>query len=204
MPKITDEHRTARRLQIVMAARRCVIEQGFHKTTMADVIRESGLSAGAVYGYFKSKDEIVAAIADNALSSIDELFQGILATEAPLSPADALRATLEHVLRIASQPGGDVTRVAIQAWAEALHNETIMATATSKYRMLRNHFVEVARRAQADGTVDPDADPEQIGQVLFGMIPGFVLQRLLLGDVTVDSYTAGLEALLSARTPRPV
>ena len=204
MPKVTDEHRSARRLQIVEAARRCVIEQGFHKTTMADVIRESGLSAGAVYGYFKSKDEIVAAIADNALSSIDELFQGILASDAPLSPADALRATLEHVVRIAEQPGGDVTRVAIQAWAEALHNETIMGTASVKYRMLRDHFVEVARRAQADGTVDRDTDPQYIGQALFGMIPGFVLQRLILRDVTPDTYTAGVAALLRVPERRPV
>jgi AcrR family transcriptional regulator len=203
MPKVTAEHRTARRAQIVEAARRCVIEQGFHKTTMADVIRESKLSAGAVYGYFKSKDEIVAAIADDALSSIDELFEGILASDEPLSPANALRATLEHAVRIAEAPGGDVTRVAIQAWAEALHNETILATASAKYRMLRNRFVEVARRAQADGTVDPDVDPEYVGQALFGMVPGFVLQRLILKDVTPESYTAGAAAMLRLPAPRP-
>jgi AcrR family transcriptional regulator len=196
MPKVTEAHRVARRDQIVSAARSCVIKQGFHKTTMADVIRESGLSAGAVYGYFKSKDEIVAAIADDALSAIDELFEGILATEAPLSPAAAVQATLEHVVRLAEDAEGDVTRVAIQAWAEALHNETIFATAREKYSMLRRHFVTLAQRAQADGTVDPDADPEYIGQVLFGLLPGFVLQRLILGDVTPETYTAGLRALM--------
>jgi len=204
MPKVTEEHRANRRLEIVHAARKCVIEHGFHKTTMADVIRESGLSAGAVYGYFKSKDEIVAAIADDALSSIDELFEGILATEAPLTPAAAVQATLEHVIQIADLKGGDLTRVAIQAWAEALHNDAIMATASSKYRILREHFEAVARRAQADGTVDPDADPQQIAQVLFGLLPGFVLQRLLLGDVTPEGYVAGLSALLSPRQPKPV
>jgi AcrR family transcriptional regulator len=196
MPKVTLEHRTARRDQIVSAARRCVIEQGFHKTTMADVIRESGLSAGAVYGYFKSKDEIVSAIADQALSTIDQLFEGILATEQPLTPLAALEATLEHVVRIAEQPGGDVTRVALQAWAEAMHNESIAGIAKSKYTLLRRHFVAVAKRAQADGTVDPDTDPEYIAQVLFGLVPGFVLQRLLLGDVTPKTFTAGLAALL--------
>jgi len=195
MPKVTLEHRTARRDQIVTAARRCVIEQGFHKTTMADVIRESGLSAGAVYGYFKSKDEIVSAIADQALSTIDELFEGILATDQPLTPLAALEATLEHVVRIAEQPGGDVTRVALQAWAEAMHNESIARIAKSKYSMLRRHFVAVAKRAQADGTVDPETDPEYIAQVLFGLIPGFVLQRLLLGDVTPKTFTAGFAAL---------
>jgi AcrR family transcriptional regulator len=203
MPKVTDEHRSSRRRQIVVAARTCVIEQGFHKTTMADVIRESGLSAGAVYGYFKSKDEIVAAIADDALSTIDQLFEGILASDAPLRPIDAMRAALDHVVRIAESPDGDVTRVGVQAWAEALHNETIMATATSKYRLLRGHFAAVARRAQQDGTVDPDVDPDYIAQVLFGMIPGFVLQRLMLGDVTPESYSAGLAALLRSPDRNP-
>ncbi|WP_328518758.1 TetR/AcrR family transcriptional regulator [Kribbella sp. NBC_00359] len=196
MPKVTEEHRLARRAQIVAAARRCVIEEGFHKTTMADVIRESGLSAGAVYGYFKSKEEIVSAIAEDALSTIDELFEGILADDRPLSPLAALEATITHVVKVAESPGGDVTRVAVQAWSEALRNDAILQTARGKYCQLRDHFLEVARRAQADGTVDPDADPRDIAQVMFGMIPGFVLQRLLIGDVTPASYTAGLRALL--------
>jgi AcrR family transcriptional regulator len=170
---------------------------------MADVIRESELSAGAVYGYFKSKDEIVAAIADEALGTIDEVFRQILATEAPLSPVAALRMTLEHVVQVAERPGGDITRVGLQAWAEALHNEAIHATAKEKYGLLRGHFVDVARRAQADGTVDPDTDPEYIAQVMFALIPGFILQRLLLGDVTPDSFCAGLSALLPRPDPEP-
>jgi AcrR family transcriptional regulator len=165
VPKVTEEHRLARRAQIVAAARTCVIEEGFHKTTMADVIRESGLSAGAVYGYFKSKEEIVAAIAEDALSTIDELFQKILATEQAVTPLMALEAAINHVVAVAERPGGDVTRVAIQAWA------------------------------QADGTVDPDVAPEYIAQVLLALIPGFVLQRLIIGDVTPSTYLAGARAL---------
>jgi AcrR family transcriptional regulator len=203
MPKVTAEHRLARRQQIVAAARHCVAEHGFHKTTMADVIRESDLSAGAVYGYFKSKDEIVAAIADDALGTIDEVFGQILATEAPLSPVAALRMALEHVVQIAERPGGDITRVGLQAWAEALHNEAIHATAKEKYGLLRGRFVDIARRAQADGTADPDTDPEYIAQAMFALIPGFILQRLLLGDVTPDSFCAGLAALLPRPTAEP-
>ena len=160
------------------------------------LIRESGLSAGAVYGYFKSKEEIVAAIAEDALSTIDELFDKILASEQPLSPLAALEATIEHVVRVAQAPGGDVTRVAVQAWAEALRNDDILETARDKYCQLREHFLAIARRAQADGTVDPDVNPEHVAQVMFGMVPGFVLQRLLIGDVTPATYRAGLRALL--------
>jgi AcrR family transcriptional regulator len=196
MPKVSEEHRLARRRQILAAGRRCVADQGFHKTTMADVIRESGLSAGAVYGYFKSKDEIVAAIADEALGTVDQVFRQILATQDAVTPVAALRTALDHVVRIAERPGGDVTRVGLQAWAEALHNDTIRATAQEKFRLLRHHFADVARRAQADGTVDAGTDPDDIAQVMFGLIPGFILQRLLLGDVTPATYSAGLAALL--------
>ncbi|TDU91770.1 TetR family transcriptional regulator [Kribbella voronezhensis] len=196
MPKVTVEHRAARYDQIVAAARRCAIEQGFHKTTMADVIRESGLSAGAVYGYFKSKDELVAAIADQALSTVDKLFENILASDQPLTPVAALEATLEHVVQIAEQPGGDVTRVALQAWAEAMHNDAIAGIAREKYALLRRKFVAVAERGQADGTIRADADPDYIGQVLFALVPGFLLQRLLLGDVSPRSFSIGLSALL--------
>ncbi|WP_427890004.1 TetR/AcrR family transcriptional regulator [Kribbella sp. GL6] len=196
MPKVTEEHRLARRAQIVAAARTCVLEEGFHKTTMADVIRASGLSAGAVYGYFKSKEEIVGAIAEDALSTIDELFENLLATDEPLTPLAALEATIDHVVLVAERPGGDVTRVALQAWAEALRNDSIREVAREKYCRLREHFLEIARRAQADGTLDPDVAPEDVAAVMFGMVPGFVLQRLLIGDVSPATYKAGLRALL--------
>jgi AcrR family transcriptional regulator len=196
MPKVSEEHRVARRAQIVAAARSCVAEQGFHKTTMADVIAASDLSAGAVYGYFKSKEDIVAAIAEEALSSVDELFGSVLVNEEPVRPLLVFERVLKHIVSIAERPGGDVTRIALQAWAESLRNPAVMEIAGGKYRMLRSRFAEVARRAQADGTIPADADPEQVAQVLFGFVPGFILQRLLIGDVTPQSYTAGLRAIL--------
>ncbi|MFC9694127.1 TetR/AcrR family transcriptional regulator [Kribbella sp. NPDC056951] len=196
MPKVTEEHRIARRAQIVAAARSCVLEQGFHKTTMADVIAASELSAGAVYGYFKSKEEIVAAIAEEALSAVDELFEKVLVTDGPVHPAMVLERVLNHIAEIADRPGGDVTRIGVQAWAEALRNPVVMEIAGGKYRMLRTRFTEVARRAQSDGTIDAGVDPEHVAQVLFGFVPGFILQRLIIGDVSPETYTAGLRAIL--------
>jgi AcrR family transcriptional regulator len=198
MPKVTEEHRVARRAQIVAAARSCVLEQGFHKTTMADVIAASGLSAGAVYGYFKSKEEIIGAIAEDALTNVDELFETILDDKsgAPLQPVTVLERVLHHIVVIAERPGGDVTRIALQAWAEALRNPAMLEIAGDKYRLLRSRFAEVARRAQADGTIDAAVDPDHIAQALFGFVPGFMVQRLLMGDVTPESYTAGLRAIL--------
>ncbi len=76
MPKVSEEHRAARRDQILAAAVQCVAREGFHKTTMSHVIAESGLSAGAVYGYFKGKNEIIKAIADLAIGGLGPCVAG--------------------------------------------------------------------------------------------------------------------------------
>jgi AcrR family transcriptional regulator len=66
MPKVSEQHAAARRRQIVEAASRCFARRGFHRTTMKDIFRESGLSPGAVYTYFFGKDDLIAAVAEDA------------------------------------------------------------------------------------------------------------------------------------------
>jgi len=62
MPRVSEDHLTARREQILAAARRCFLRKGVHNTSMQDLIGEAGMSVGAVYRYFRSKDEIINAI----------------------------------------------------------------------------------------------------------------------------------------------
>src|ERR1700750_3515130 len=63
MPKISQAKRDARQQQILDAALACFSENGFHQTGMADIVRRSGLSHGAVYLYFQSKDDLIEALA---------------------------------------------------------------------------------------------------------------------------------------------
>ncbi len=65
MPKISDRQRESRRQQILEAALACFSANGFHQTGMADIVRQSGLSHGAVYLYFQSKDDLIEALADD-------------------------------------------------------------------------------------------------------------------------------------------
>src|SRR5215472_2739698 len=81
MPRVSDEYLEQRRQQILDAARRCFARQGFYETSMQDVFREAGLSAGAVYRYFKSKDELVQAISATVLDRMAAAIDGALAEE---------------------------------------------------------------------------------------------------------------------------
>lgn len=196
MPKVTDAHRAARRDQILAAAARCVAREGFHKTTMAAVIAEAGLSAGAVYGYFRSKNEIIKAIADRALGQAAHHLHDLVEREQPVHPADAVEVFLRQVTAPIVEGGVDLPRIAVQAWAEAVRDPEVHALAREKMLALRDALESVVLRCRRDGTLPADLDPEQAAQVLFGLLPGFVLQRLILGDVTPESYVLGVRALL--------
>jgi AcrR family transcriptional regulator len=198
MPRVSAEHRTARREQILRAAWRCVAREGFHKTTMADVIAESGLSAGAVYGYFKSKDQIITALADRSIGTVDEVFHRMLADGQAPHPAVVLEAVLRRLLESAVGEDGDLTLIAVQAWGEAVRGGEIHDLVRPRIAEVREHWVEIARRHQANGGLSPDADPEQVGRALLGLMPGFILQRLLLGEVTPAGYAAGVRAMLDS------
>ncbi len=201
MPRVTDEYRALRRTEIVAAAGRLFAVNGFHSTSMADIVGESGLSAGAVYRYFRSKEEIIGAVAETALNSADDTFARLLADGAAPSPASAVIAIIESVVaRSADDPGTgqDLTRIALQVWAEALRNPDLSLRANEALGRLRDHYAEVARRWQAAGNLPASAVPGQVGAAMLGLTQGFLLQHLLVAGTTVAGYEAGVEALLGA------
>ena len=75
MARVSQEHLDARRRQILDGAARCFARNGFHATSMQDVLKEVDLSAGAVYRYFSGKEELIGAIVAEVLGSIREAFE---------------------------------------------------------------------------------------------------------------------------------
>ena len=72
--------------------------------------------------------------------------------------------------------------------------------AGAAFGRLRIHYAEVARRWQAAGNLPASAVPQQVGAAMLGLTQGFLLQHLLIPDTTIDAYTAGVQALLTAST----
>ncbi|MGY1821669.1 TetR/AcrR family transcriptional regulator [Geodermatophilus sp. SYSU D00079] len=196
MPRVSEDHLAARREQILDAAIVRFAENGFQATGMAEVIAESGLSAGAVYRYFASKDDLVRAIVDRVMGEAVRRFDQWLAESDEPDPAEAVAAAVDLVATVAASRPVDVTRVAVQAWAEALRNPAVHDVARGAYTGIRGRLQEVAVRAQRAGRLSHDADPHQVGAAMFSLALGFLLQRLLLGDVPAPAYADGVRALL--------
>jgi AcrR family transcriptional regulator len=194
MPRVSDEHLAARRQQILDAAKVCFSRDGFHATSMQDVIAEAGLSVGAVYRYFKSKQELVTSIAEQVLVGADAVLSEIAAHEPPLPLADAVERALDFVDR---QTGPDgIFRIAIQVWGEALRDPELAVFVKGQYSRFRRHYAAIAKRAQEAGELPPDADVEAVGAVLFGMVPAYALQRILADGPDKKTYAAAVRTLL--------
>lgn len=75
MPRLTEATKTARRSQILDAAFACFSANGYAGTSMADIIRESGLSSGSIYSHFSSKAEIFSATIEHRLTILNEAYR---------------------------------------------------------------------------------------------------------------------------------
>lgn len=195
MPKVSEEHRAARREQIIDAMLRCVARDGFHKTSMATVVAESGLSAGAVYLYFKGKDDLIRAIAELVAGEGLSVVLDRAAAEVP-PPHQVVAKVLERVVALGEERGVELHRVALQAWAEAARAPEIMAIYRREGARGRGAWATYVERAIAAGHLPRDADPTRVAQTLIGLIPGFMVQRLFFEDLTPASYAAGLADLI--------
>jgi len=196
VPRVSAEHLAARRQQILDAARVCFTRNGFHATSMQDVIGQAGLSVGAVYRYFKSKEDLARAIAGQVIGMIAATLEPMLETSPPV-PVDEAMATVLTALAPQLEEDG-VFRFAVQVWAESLRNPDLRDLVADVYGTVRDQFVVIARRARDAGHLPPDADPAAVGSVLFSLVPGYGLQYVWLGTPDRETYLAGLRSLLGS------
>ncbi len=194
VPRVSEQHLSARRRQILEAARRCFVRDGFHQTSMQDVVKEAGLSVGAVYRYFPSKNDLITAIAQAVVGTADENFADLSTADPPLPLTDVLERALTFV---DAQLGPDgVLPLALQVWSEAQRDPVLAEFVAATYTRLRGHFVTAARRARDAGELPPEADPAAVGAALFGLVPGYFTQRILTGSPDRATYLAGARTLL--------
>jgi AcrR family transcriptional regulator len=193
VPRVSEEHLTARREQILAAARACFLRKGLHNTSMQDLIQEAGLSVGAVYRYFKSKHEIINAIADSVAGGIQLHIDAVADRRLPL--ADSLDAVLDGI-DVQLGPDG-VLPIALQVWSEATLDPVIGEIVRERYAGLRTSMRRLVEQAVASGELPAGTDIDAVTPVVFSMIPGYALQRLLIGSPDKSTYVEGIRALVN-------
>lgn len=175
---MSQQHLDARRQQIVDAARTRFASHGFARTSMSDLVEASGLSVGAIYRYFASKDEIVTAICA----------EGEQAFPTELTP-EALAAFLDHVRRLAREH--DHARLVAQIYAEAAVAPELGALVERQLAALRSAVVALLPDRTA-------ADAARIAEAFVAIGSGYNLQLAVRGDLDPAPFLAALSAVVAS------
>jgi AcrR family transcriptional regulator len=203
MPRVTVAHEQAVRGRIVEAALRSFAERGYEGTTMQDVVRESGLSVGAIYTYFSSKDELFVAACDYS--------QGLgMATLAERmahgrTTAERLAIAVGFFIDAVDGEAGAVgmAPVLVAQWARAEHDPDVRSMLLRRREQLTTVGQLLLREGIARGELPAWLDVEGVAGGYIALLDGLMLQRIEAGgdwrraDAERRAF-AILEALLAA------
>ncbi|SFC16247.1 TetR/AcrR family transcriptional regulator [Streptomyces aidingensis] len=206
MARVSQAHLDARRQQILDGAAACFSRNGFHATSMQDVLQEVGLSAGAVYRYFRSKDEMIAAIVNGVLETLGASFAERSRDPMPLRPAETVMQVVRRMWEMLNERGITPTLI-IQVWAETTRNPELAARLREGLGVVVDGWSAIVRKYQELGWLDPGVPPSSVARTMVATVQGFILQQPMLGESgrldlgQLDVLEAGLRALTGMSPP---
>jgi AcrR family transcriptional regulator len=199
MPKVTEEYRSARRREIAEAALRCFARNGFAATSMADIIAESGLSAGAIYGHYASKDELIELTASEILDArFLEVAEARLQEPLP-SPGEIVRLLItgltSHVIDV---------QLLVQVWGQVPINPGLKRMSSEIGDRIRTMFTDYLTDWHAQTMARDDARVRAVREssVYMSLVQGYVIQTVLFDGFDGPTYLDVVEDIsLGAGAP---
>ena len=186
MPRLTEATRELQRRRFLDAVRVCVARDGIAATSMDTIRREANVSAGAMYRYFATKDELIRAAVTASLGEVADIVQRAAAVN-PATPYDFLARVLGDLDDFCQRPQGpDLYRVAVQGWAFAQTDPGTAEAIRAGFERLRELLHTSARTW--DGSI---ASADALG----ALIAGHVVTRAIGSDVPASHIPAGIAAL---------
>ena len=192
MPRVSDEYMTRRRGEILEAAKACFAREGFHATSMRHIYRECGLSAGAVYNHFASKEEIVRALGEERLREAQARREALELIEDPIEALRLLAAGTRAELVLEEDLLMD-----LQLAGEALRNEAIAEVSRQTFDATLETVVGLLGRAQRAGHLDQSVDADALGRLVIGIFQGLVVQTAIGTPPERERHIGALRTLLA-------
>jgi AcrR family transcriptional regulator len=159
---------------------------------MRDIYRECGLSPGAVYNHFASKEEIVLALGEERLREAQARREALELIEDPIEALRLLAAgTREELVR------EEDLLLHVQLAGEALRNEAIAEVARRAFDATLETVVGLFSRAQSTGDLDPGVDADALARVFIGVFQGVVTQTAIGAPPERERHIRALRMLFA-------
>lgn len=180
MRKVDPEKHVQRRQEILDAASRCFVKQGFQNASMASICSEAGMSAGHVYHYFSGKDSIIEAMAERYLQDIQSDFNEIEDGDDPMTVIKA------YLARVSEWNAAGEGLVFLDFVTEAARNERVAKVLLETSAEAASRLAHVLGACQKRGTVDPKLDVKVTAETIFAVLNGALLVPSLHKDAKVE------------------
>ncbi len=198
MPKVSDSYLETKRQQLLDAAITCFARNGFSETTIEDICREAGVSHGALYRHFKSKEDIIEASYWRDRETMTARFA---AAKKKGDTRRIMEELFELYIHRQDQSGPQTQmrlKFRVQLYAEAARNPRIREAQYKTWEDFLESFGGIVRGAQERGEISPVLDSEMVTRVLMALVIGFNVQKTVDPSLDVDEYAkASIDVLLS-------
>jgi len=184
------DKRARTRAKLLEAARELIREKGHESTSLEEIADRAGMTTGAIYGNFKSREDLFIALGQTYW--------------APIKPRVKPGADFSEVMRAMA----DATIAAIPDRSAAAVGRLTGLAYTLKHEAMREHVEKITAESYAFGeqwlrsVIRNEELPMPAGQlvrVLHAMIEGLVLQRLLTPDLIPDRVIRAAFAALAKK-----
>ena len=167
---------------------------------MEDIVRESGLSPGAIYCYFRGKHDMVEAISAERHARDQALLADLISSPSLSEGMDQVAHALSQMLQDPKER--QRRKVSIQFWAESLHDARIRKVADRGMRQ-RDRLTAALKNAQKKGEIPGSLDADSVSRVMFALLQGFILQQAWEPGLDIPAYVTTAMALLRSAFSQP-
>jgi AcrR family transcriptional regulator len=164
-----------RRDEILAAAQSCFARSGFHQASMQEICAQAGMSPGNLYRYFRSKEDIIAGIAERERAETAQQFAAV----GRGNFFEGLAALAQHYLVERSM---EEIALCAEIMAESRRNPAVARIYQDMEADVRARFIELLKSAAARGEIRRDVDFDGTVTVLFALADGLSWRRAVEPD----------------------
>jgi AcrR family transcriptional regulator len=161
------------RSHILEASVKLFSVNGYNKASVDDICEQAGVSKGAFYHHFKTKQDVFLALLDGWLQTIDQAIEA-----ANDKPVPEIFEQIAGAFPYIFESAGDNLPMFLEFWLQASRDETIWEASISPYRRYHKHFVSLIKKGIAEGSL-ADVDPDLAARLIVSAAMGLLLQSLI-------------------------
>jgi AcrR family transcriptional regulator len=172
-PKVSDEYLQDVRERILSAAENLFSQKGYYETSMDDVVKESEMSKGAIYGHFSSKKELFLAVRERRFGFLAARIKSLYSAKE--SPTNKLTTLIEFAFESRKEISKDTCRMILEFWAQAPRIDTLQSIMNREHDAFQGLLAEILEEGVRKKEFRRSIDCNTLASVLLAAYDGLTI-----------------------------